>query len=203
MLCCAIPDTCGAVSIEVFSTWLITQTFQRNLFTIDLTVHGWTTREIREALTIIIIKALLFTTLQVDIFRVRLYIVIVATFFVNIRHIKTSFKVRLCSKYTNKTSLFNITKTRLFKYIENFTSKNWKFSDENPWYFSYFCSKHRLWYSLEPPRRGSSNESPQSMFLSRNKKNNVYPYKPQFYYIKVGFKGVRIIEACFHDEEYV
>ena len=27
------------------------------------------------------------------------------------------------------------------------------------------------------------------MFLSRNKKNNVYPSKPQFYYIKVGFKG--------------
>ena len=31
------------------------------------------------------------------------------------------------------------------------------------------------------------------MFLSRNKKNNVYPCKPQFYYIKVGFKGVNII----------
>ena len=29
------------------------------------------------------------------------------------------------------------------------------------------------------------------MFLSNNKKNNVYPCKPQFYmyYIKVGFKG--------------
>ena len=27
------------------------------------------------------------------------------------------------------------------------------------------------------------------MFLSRNKKNNVYPCKPQFYYIKVEFKG--------------
>ena len=26
-------------------------------------------------------------------------------------------------------------------------------------------------YSLEPPRRGGSNEYPQSMFLSRNKKN--------------------------------
>ena len=38
-----------------------------------------------------------------------------------------------------------------------------------------------------------SNEYPQSMFLSRNKKNNVYPCKPQFYYIKVGFKGVKII----------
>ena len=57
-------------------------------------------------------------------------------------------------------------------------------------------------YLLEPPRRGGSkeypqfggsNEYPQSMFLSRNKKNNVYPCKPQFYYIKVGFKGVKII----------
>ena len=48
-------------------------------------------------------------------------------------------------------------------------------------------------YSLEPPRRGGSNEYPQSMFLSRNKKNNVYPSKPQFYYIKMGFKGVKII----------
>ena len=37
------------------------------------------------------------------------------------------------------------------------------------------------------------------MFLSRNKKNNVYPCKPQFYYIKVGFKGVKIISACFRD----
>ena len=48
-------------------------------------------------------------------------------------------------------------------------------------------------YSLEPPLRGGSNEYPQSMFLSRNKKNNAYPCKPQFYYIKVGFKGVKII----------
>ena len=44
-------------------------------------------------------------------------------------------------------------------------------------------------YSLEPPHRGGSNEYPQSIFLSRNKKNNVYPFKPQFYYTKVGFKG--------------
>ena len=48
-------------------------------------------------------------------------------------------------------------------------------------------------HSLEPPLRGGSNEYPQSMFLSRNKKNNVYPCKPQFYYIKVGLKGVKII----------
>ena len=46
---------------------------------------------------------------------------------------------------------------------------------------------------LEPPRWGGSDEYPQSMFLSRNKKNNVYPRKPQFYYTRVGFKGVKII----------
>ena len=31
------------------------------------------------------------------------------------------------------------------------------------------------------------------MFLSRNKKINVYPSKPQFCYVKVGLKGVNII----------
>ena len=46
-------------------------------------------------------------------------------------------------------------------------------------------------YSLEPPRRGGSNEYP--MFFSRNKKIYVYPCKPQFYCIKVGFKGVKTI----------
>ena len=86
--------------------------------------------------------------------------------------------------------------------------------------FLISAQKHRLWvlvrtasadiflisaqnidcgYSLEPPRRGGSNEYPQSIFLSRNKKNNGYPCKPQFYSIKVGFKGVIILEACFCD----
>ena len=48
-------------------------------------------------------------------------------------------------------------------------------------------------YPLESPRRGGSNEYPQSMLLSRNKNNNVYPCKPKFYDIKVGFKGVQIM----------
>ena len=30
--------------------------------------------------------------------------------------------------------------------------------------FIISAQKHRLWYSLEPPRRGGSNEYPQSMF---------------------------------------
>ena len=48
-------------------------------------------------------------------------------------------------------------------------------------------------YLLEPPRRGGSNKYPRSMLLSRNKKINVYPCKPQFYCIKVGFKGIKTI----------
>ena len=51
--------------------------------------------------------------------------------------------------------------------------------------------------SLEPPRRGGSNDYPQSMFLSRNKKNNVYPCKPQFYYIKVGLSGSKLYRYVF------
>ena len=31
---------------------------------------------------------------------------------------------------------------------------------------------------------------------------NVYPCKPQFYYIKVGCKGVFVTRTCFHDGEY-
>ena len=52
-------------------------------------------------------------------------------------------------------------------------------------------------YSLEPPRRGGSNEYPQSMFTNRNKKINAYPCKPQFYYIKLGFKGVKLYRRVF------
>ena len=37
------------------------------------------------------------------------------------------------------------------------------------------------------------------MFLNRNKKNKVDPCKPQFYYIKVGFKEVKIM-VCFCDD---
>ena len=48
-----------------------------------------------------------------------------------------------------------ITKTRLFKYTENFTIKTGKFSEKKFWHFSYFCSKHRLWVLVRTasPRR--------------------------------------------------
>ena len=70
--------------------------------------------------------------------------------------------------------------------------KNENFQIKNSDIFHISAQNINCGYSLEPPRRGGSNEYPQSMFLSKNKKNNVYPGKPQFYYIKVGFKGVKI-----------
>ena len=44
-------------------------------------------------------------------------------------------------------------------------------------------------YMLEPPRRGSSNEYPQSMFWSRNKKNRYTPAYPSFAILKWGIMG--------------
>ena len=78
-------------------------------------------------------------------------------------------------------------------YWKFYHHKKWKFSDKNSDIFHISAQNIDCGYSLEPPWRGGSNEYPQSMFLSRNKKNNVYPCKPQFYYIKLGFKEVKII----------
>ena len=88
----------------------------------------------------------------------------------------------------------DITKTRLFKYIQKISlPKTENFQIKKLYIFHISAQNIDCGYSLDPPRRGGSNEYPQSMFLSRNKKNKVYPCKPQFYYIKVGFKGVKII----------
>ena len=49
--------------------------------------------------------------------------------------------------------------------------------------------------TLEPPRRGSSNEYPQSMFWSKNKKNRFTPANLSFAIIKVEFKeGIQCTE---------
>ena len=53
---------------------------------------------------------------------------------------------------------YSITKIRLSKYIEHFTTKNWKFSDKNSDIFHIFAQNIDCGYSVEPPRRGGSNE---------------------------------------------
>ena len=68
-------------------------------------------------------------------------------------------------------------------------------------FFLFFAQNIDCGYTLEPPRRGGSNEYPQSMFLNKYiYKKYVYPCKPKIFYIKVGFKGVYITRACFPDD---
>ena len=86
-----------------------------------------------------------------------------------------------------------ITKPRLLKFTQNFQTKKWKFLGKNSDIFHISAQNIDCGNLLELPRRGGYNEYPQFMFLSSNKKNNVYLCKPHFYYIKMGFKGVKIL----------
>ena len=91
------------------------------------------------------------------------------------------------------TNHYENTPSNILKILQ---PKNGKFSDKKKKsddIFHISAQNIDCGYSLEPPRRGGSNEYPQSIFLSKKKKNNVYPCKPQLYCIKVGFKGVKII----------
>ena len=85
-----------------------------------------------------------------------------------------------------------ITKTRLFKYIENSPLKTENFQMKNSDIFHISAKNHRLWLLVRTALARRFYRVP-TMFLSTNKKNNVYLCKPQFYYIKVGFKRVKII----------
>ena len=46
--------------------------------------------------------------------------------------------------------------------------------------FLIFAQNIDCGYTLEPPRRGGSNEYTQSMFRSKNKKNRFTPAHPSF-----------------------
>ena len=60
---------------------------------------------------------------------------------------------------------FSITKTRLLKYTVNFTAKkNENFQIKNSDIFHISAQSIDCGYTLEPHRRGGSNEYPQSMF---------------------------------------
>ena len=56
-------------------------------------------------------------------------------------------------------------------------------------------------YSLELPRRGGSKEYHNQCFLAEIWKIMYTPVNPSFFYIKVGFKGIKFIKACFRDGE--
>ena len=105
---------------------------------------------------------------------------------------RTCQKIR-CLTLRTRCYLFHYENTPIQLYRKFRLQKNENFQIKNSDIFYISAQNIDCGYLLEPPRQGGSNEYPQSMFLSKNKKNNVYPCKPQFYYIKVGYKGVKII----------
>ena len=112
-------------------------------------------------------------------------------------HRNFSYCFPLKIKTTHSTCILNF--HRAFRYIfclhyENtpiqiyrkfHLQKNENFQIKTPIFFQ--ISAQNIDYGY-----GGSNEYPQSMFSSKNKENNVYPCKPQFYFINVRFKGVKI-----------
>ena len=84
-------------------------------------------------------------------------------------------------------------------YRDFFRCKNKKKrSLENVGIFNILAQNIDCGYTLEPPRRGCSNEYPQSIFRIKNKENRYTPVN-QFYYIKLGFEGVYYSWTCFPD----
>ena len=66
--------------------------------------------------------------------------------------------------------------TEIFKVVKNENFQKKKKND----IFLIFAQNIDCGYKLEPPRRGGSNEYPQSMFWSKNKKNRYTPAYPSF-----------------------
>ena len=60
-------------------------------------------------------------------------------------------------------------------------------------------------YTIEPPHL--TNEavltSTHNLCFGAKKKKNIYPGKPEFYYIKVVCKGVFITRTCLHDGRFL
>ena len=76
---------------------------------------------------------------------------------------------------------FDITKTRLFKYIENFTNKKKEiFQIKKSDIFHISAQNIDRGYLLEPPRRGGSNETPQYMFWAEIWKEMYTPVNHSF-----------------------
>ena len=71
-----------------------------------------------------------------------------------------------------------ITKTCPCDIQRFYTNKN--FISKILIFFLFLLKTLDCGYTLEPPHRGGSNEYPQSMFWSKNKKNRYTPANPSF-----------------------
>ena len=75
-------------------------------------------------------------------------------------------------QYQDTTAQLQLRKQDYSNILKILPPKNENFQIRNLIFFLFLLKNIDCGYSLEPPRLGGSNEYPQSMFLSRNKKNN-------------------------------
>ena len=89
------------------------------------------------------------------------------------------------NNYNTFVFLQNITDTRLFKYTENFTTKQMK---------NFQIKQSDIFHiSAQNIDCGGSNEYHKLCFWAEMRKIMYTPVDPSLHYIKVGFKGVNII----------
>ena len=92
----------------------------------------------------------------------------------------------------------NITKTCLFKYTKNFTTKKWKFSDKKKSDIFHISAQNiDCYYSLEPPRRCGSNKFPQYMFWAEIRKIMYTSVNPSFTIWKLDLRGSKLYRHVF------
>ena len=75
--------------------------------------------------------------------------------------------------------------------------KNENFQIKNSNIFHISAQNIVCGYSLEPPRRGGSNEYPQSMFLAEIRKIMYTPVNPSFTIYKWGLRGSKLYRHVF------
>ena len=111
-----------------------------------------------------------------------------------------NLQIRCSTNWATWINVFPLWKHAYLNILKILPPKNENFQIKNFNIFHISAQNTDCGYSLEMPWWGSSNKYPQSMFLSRNKKNNVYPCKPQFYYTKLRFKRsilYRLFSWCY------
>ena len=87
---------------------------------------------------------------------------------------------------------YSLRKNAFSNILEILLPKNENFQIKNSDSLHISAQNIDYGYSLEPPRRGIYN-----LCFNKISKNNEYPCKPQFYYIKWGLRGSKVYRRVF------
>ena len=92
------------------------------------------------------------------------------------------------------------TPIQIYRHFHLLKLKNFRYKNSDIFHMS--AQNIDREYSLEPPLRGGSNEYPQSIFVSRNKKIIYTPVNPSFTIWKWGLRGSTLYRHVFVMSRY-